>query len=148
MPNYRFAPGQVKLLPGEPQAFANDPHEGVMYDLRYRLFLIGGLAKARVQVDSGFTLTTIRDKVNRSVKRYPYGDVIAGKAGARRKGGGPRTVPEILDKGSRPHVIRARRRKALRFVVNGKVVFRRQVMHPGTRGSGFLTKSLIDGGSI
>jgi hypothetical protein len=148
MVNYRFTPGQVTLLPGEPQGFANDPQEGVMYDLRYRLFLIGGLAKARVQVDSGFTLTTIHDVVNRNVRRYPYGDVIAGKAGARRRGGGPRTVPVILDQGSRPHVIRARRRKALRFVVNGRVYFRRSVLHPGTRGSGFLTRSLYDGGSI
>lgn len=148
MANFRWEAGPVRLLPGEPMGFANDPHEGVMYDLRYRLFLISGLAKARVQVDLGFTLTTIRDQVNRNVRRYPYGDVIAGKAGARRPGGGPRTVPEILDKGSRPHVIRARRRKALRFVVNGKVVFRRSVMHPGTRGSGFLTRSLYDGGSI
>lgn len=148
MANFRWTTGQVRLLPGEPMAFANDPHEGVMYDLRYRLFLIAGLAKARVQVDLGFTLTTIHDQVNRNVRRYPYGDVIAGKAGARRPGGGPRTVPEILDKGSRPHVIRARRRKALRFVVNGKVVFRRSVLHPGTRGSGFLTRSLHDGGGI
>jgi len=147
MANFRFAPGQITLLPGEPQGFANDPREGVMYDLRYRLFLIGGLAKARVQVDSGFTLTTIHDVVNRNVRRYPYGDVIAGKAGARRENRRA-TVPVILDQGSRPHVIRARRRKALRFVVNGKVYFRRSVLHPGTRGSGFLTRSLYDGGSI
>jgi len=139
--DFRWAPGSVKLLPGEPQALANDPHAGIVYDLRYRLFLIGGLAKSRVQVRSGFTLTTIRDSLNRNVKRYPYGDVIAGRSGKR-------TVPEILDKGSRPHVIRAKRKKALRFVVNGKVVFRRQVNHPGTRGSGFLTRSLYDGGSI
>lgn len=144
----RWAAGPITLLPGEPQAFANDPHEGVMYDLRYRGFLIAGLAKARVQVASGFTLTTIRDAVSRNVRRYPHVDVIAGRAGARRRGGGPRTVPVILDKGSPPHVIRARRRKALRFVVNGKVIFRRSVMHPGTRGSGFLTRSLYDGGSI
>jgi len=148
MAGFHWVTGRVRLLPGEPQAFANDPHEGVVYDLRYRAFLISGLAKARVQVDTGFTLTTIRDEINRNVRRYPYADVIAGKSGARRPGGGPRTVPEILDRGSRPHVIRARRRKALRFVVNGRVVFRRSVMHPGTRGSGFLTKSLYDGGSI
>ena len=147
MVSFRWAPGRISLLPGEPQGFANDPNEGVMYDLRYRLFLISGLAKARVQVDTGFTLTTIHDVVSRNVRRYPYGDVIAGKSGSRR-GGRPRTVPVILDQGSRPHVIRARRRKALRFTVNGKVVFRRSVMHPGTRGSGFLTRSLYDGGSI
>lgn len=147
MTGYRFTPGTVTLLPGEPQGFANDPHEGVMYDLRYRLFLIGGMAKGRVQVDTGFTLTTIREVLNRNVKRYPYGDIIAGKPGARaakRRA----TVPVILDQGSKPHVIRAKHRKSLRFVVNGKVFFRRSVMHPGTRGSGFLTKSLYDGGSI
>lgn len=138
----------ISLLPGEPQAFANDEGEGVMYDLRYRLFLIAGLAKARVQVASGFTLSTIDSKVSKNKRRYPWGDVIAGKTGARRKGGGPRTVPVILDQGSPPHVIRARRRKALRFTVNGQVKFRRSVMHPGTRGSGFLTRSLYDGGSI
>lgn len=147
MANFRWQAGSVTLLPGEPQAFANDPHEGVMYDLRYRGFLIAGLAKARVQVDTGFTLTTIRDEVHRSVRRYPHVDVIAGKAGARKEKR-RNTVPVILDQGSKPHVIRARRRKALRFVVNGKVVFRRSVMHPGTRGSGFLTRSLYDGGSI
>lgn len=144
---FQWRPGSVTLLPGEPQGFANDPREGVMYDLRYRLFLIGGLAKKRVQVDSGFTLTTIRDVVNRNVRRYPYGDVIAGKAGARSEKR-RNTVPVILDRGSKAHVITARRRKALRFVVNGKVHFRRSVMHPGTRGSGFLTRSLYDGGSI
>lgn len=147
MADFRWAAGSVTLLPGEPQGFANDPREGIMYDLRYRLFLISGLAKARVQVDSGFTLTTIHDVVNRSVRRYPYGDVIAGKPGARKEKRRA-TVPVILDQGSRPHVIRARRRKALRFVVNGTVKFRRSVMHPGTRGSGFLTRSLYDGGSI
>lgn len=148
MANIRWQAGAVTLLSGEPQGLANDETAGVMYDLRYRLFLIAGLAKARVQVDDGFTLDTIRDKVNRNVRRYPYGDVIAGKAGVRRKGGGPRTVPEILDRGSRPHVIRARRKKYLRFVINGQVHFRTSVLHPGTRGSGFLTRSLIDGGSI
>lgn len=147
MVDFKWRPGSVTLLTGEPHAFANDPREGVMYDLRYRLFLISGLAKARVQVDSGFTLTTIHDVVNRSVRRYPYGDVIAGKPGARKEKRRA-TVPVILDQGSRPHVIRARRRKALRFVVNGTVKFRRSVMHPGTRGSGFLTRSLYDGGSI
>lgn len=144
----RWRTGPITLLPGEPQGFANDESEGVMYDLRYRIFLIAGLAKARVQVASGFTLTTIDSKISKNMRRYPHGDVIAGKAGARRKGGGPRTVPVILDQGSRPHVIRARRRKTLRFTVNGQVKFRRSVMHPGTRGSGFLTRSLYDGGSI
>lgn len=40
---------------------------------------------------------------------------------------------QFLDEGVKPHVIRPRRAKVLRFVVGGKVVFARRVMHPGTR---------------
>ena len=36
-----------------------------------------------------------------------------------------------LDSGARPHVIRPRRAKALRFVMDGRVVFARVVNHPG-----------------
>lgn len=39
----------------------------------------------------------------------------------------------FLDEGVRPHVIRARNAKVLRFRVGGKVLFRRQVFHPGTK---------------
>jgi hypothetical protein len=147
MVNFLWRTGSITLLPGEPQGLANDPNDGVMYDLRYRLFLIAGLAKARVQVKTGFHLDTIDDRVIRNVRRYPYGEVTAGKPGVNQ-GRRPKSLPVILDQGSPPHIIRARRRKALRFTVNGKVVFRRSVLHPGTRGSGFLTRSLYDGGSI
>lgn len=39
------------------------------------------------------------------------------------------------DRGARPHVIRPRRAKALRFVVDGRVVFARVVHHPGNAPS-------------
>lgn len=45
---------------------------------------------------------------------------------------------EHVEHGTRPHIIRARRAKALRFVANGKTVFRKWVRHPGTRGFRFL----------
>lgn len=44
---------------------------------------------------------------------------------------------------TRPHIIRARRRRALRFEIEpGVVVFRRMVMHPGTRGVPFLRRPM------
>lgn len=43
-----------------------------------------------------------------------------------------------LEYGTRPHIIRARRKKALRFVQNGRVRFAKQVQHPGTRPTKFL----------
>jgi hypothetical protein len=44
---------------------------------------------------------------------------------------------------TRPHLIRARRRAALRFESPpGTVIFRRMVMHPGTRGVPFLRRPM------
>jgi Bacteriophage HK97-gp10, putative tail-component len=48
----------------------------------------------------------------------------------------------MVHDGTRPHVIRPRRAKALRFRVGGRVVFARVVRHPGTRGRPFLDRAL------
>lgn len=47
-----------------------------------------------------------------------------------------------VNDGSRPHKIRARRAKVLRFQVGGQVVFAKVVNHPGTKGVHFLDKAL------
>ena len=44
------------------------------------------------------------------------------------------------DRGARPHVIRPVKAKALRFVMDGRVVFARVVHHPGNKGSGWFRK--------
>lgn len=44
--------------------------------------------------------------------------------------------------GTRPHLIRPRRKKALRFEVGGEVVFAKLVRHPGTRPNDFLGRAL------
>jgi hypothetical protein len=44
--------------------------------------------------------------------------------------------------GSRPHIIRPRRRKALRFISGGQVVFATRVQHPGSAPNRFLIKAL------
>ena len=43
-----------------------------------------------------------------------------------------------VHEGSRPHIIRPRRAKALRFEVGGRTVFARMVRHPGTKARPFL----------
>ena len=43
-----------------------------------------------------------------------------------------------VNDGTRPHVIRARNAKFLRFTVGGVVMFRRSVMHPGTKPRKFV----------
>jgi hypothetical protein len=44
--------------------------------------------------------------------------------------------------GTRPHIIRRHRAKALRFEVDGRVVFASVVHHPGTRPNNFLGRAL------
>lgn len=130
-----WRPTDVRLLPGEPHLFVNDRRQGVIPDLERRMALVAGVARVKVRVRTGLTLASIRQRTNVNPAGWPSVDVIAGHEGTN-------TVPVIEDQGSRPHVIRARRRKTLRFVVNGRVVFRRKVDHPGTQGSGFLTDAL------
>jgi hypothetical protein len=48
----------------------------------------------------------------------------------------------IMHEGSRPHVIRPVRAKALRFRVNGQIVYAAKVNHPGTRPRPYLTRWL------
>lgn len=57
----------------------------------------------------------------------------------------PHTV--LVHNGSRRHQIRPRRAGGwLRFEVGGRVVYARQVNHPGYRGDPFMTRALRDAG--
>ena len=40
--------------------------------------------------------------------------------------------------GTRAYIIRARRKKALRFEIDGTVIFRKSVKHPATKGRPWL----------
>lgn len=46
-----------------------------------------------------------------------------------------------VHEGARPHVIRPRNARALRFEINGRVIFARRVNHPGQRAQPFLTNA-------
>lgn len=57
----------------------------------------------------------------------------------------PATV--FVHNGTPRHKIRPRRQGGyLRFVVDGRVVFAREVNHPGYKGDDFLTRALRDAG--
>lgn len=47
-----------------------------------------------------------------------------------------------VHEGTKPHAIVARRAKALRFVMNGRVVYAKSVWHPGTKRNPFLVRAL------
>lgn len=52
-------------------------------------------------------------------------------------------APYVHD-GTRPHVIRPRRRQALKFRVGGMTVFAKFVNHPGNRARPFFDRALIE----
>lgn len=49
---------------------------------------------------------------------------------------------EAVHDGTRPHIIRPRRAKALRFRMGGRIVYAKFVRHPGTRARPFLDRAL------
>lgn len=85
-------------------------------------------------VRSGRLLATARRQYGVGA-RGPFWDVSIGLPGLT-------SYLQYLLYGSPPHVIRPRRRKALRFVAGGRVVFAKQVRHPGQRGDNFMVKAL------
>ncbi|MFD3535242.1 HK97 gp10 family phage protein [Streptomyces sp. NPDC058664] len=52
-------------------------------------------------------------------------------------------APWVND-GTRPHIIRPRRGKALKFKMGGRTVYAAVVHHPGTRARPFLDRALAD----
>lgn len=126
-------PIRIEFDPGQPKAFVvtdNDLSRNL--DLRASRVQMG--MRFRVRVRSGKLLSTIRKNPGANATTQ-YVDILAGGRGAN--------YVLIEEEGSRPHVIQARRRKALRIPVGGgRVIFRRRVYHPGTTGTHFMTRSL------
>lgn len=91
-------------------------------------------ARRRVPVRTGTLLTSLRREFGAAPGRQ-WVDVVAGVRGLT-------TYLGFVLRGTSPHIIRPRRRKALRFIHGGQLVFARSVRHPGTRARPFLTEAL------
>lgn len=65
-----------------------------------------------------------------------------GAAGQYVKVGSDLNYALLHHEGSKPHVIMATRAQALRFSAGGRIVYTRQVSHPGTRANRYLKDSL------
>lgn len=79
-----------------------------------------------------------RSPVGQSLKDATEHKFIRTGSGAVVRIFSTKKTAAFLEYGTKPHVIRARKASALRFVVGGKTVFARKVNHPGTRGFRFL----------
>lgn len=103
-------------------------------DLDARSSRVLTAARQQVGVRSGTLLASLRREWGEDASG-PYVDVAVGVAG----------LTDYLGhhmNGTPPHVIRPRRRKALRFVAGGGVVFAARVNHPGTAANPFMVRAL------
>lgn len=71
-------------------------------------------------------------------------DGVSGKGNYRAEGAVSFTAPYavFVHEGTRPHVIRPRRARALRFEMDGRVIFAAHVNHPGTAPNPFLANAV------
>lgn len=83
-------------------------------------------AKRRVNVRSG----ALKRSIGHSVSRR--GPLVRLLVFARAR------HARFVHDGTRPHVIRPRNARALRFEVGGRIVFAQRVNHPGYKGNPFL----------
>ena len=96
--------------------------------------LVLNRARVLVGVRSGRLISSL-DRDFGAGTLGPYAEVTAGVPGIT-------TYLGYHHDGTPPHEIRARRRKTLRFIYHGRVVYPVRVSHPGTKGTHFLTRAL------
>jgi hypothetical protein len=91
-------------------------------------------AQRTVPVKSGKLLTSLRREYGVG-SRGPYWQIHVGVPGLTN-------YLQYVLFGAAPHIIRPRRRKALRFIGRSGVTFATVVHHPGQRGNNFMVKAL------
>lgn len=80
------------------------------------------MAKQRVPVKTGKLQRSIRSRVSKTTATVSANAPYA----------------SFVENGTKPHTITAKGGGFLRFRVNGRVIFKRSVRHPGTRGKQFM----------
>ena len=88
------------------------------------------LAKRQVGVDTG----ALRASITHRTTSQSYGVSTTVTASDNKA--------MMHHEGTRAHRIEPRRAQVLRFVVGGKVVYAKQVWHPGTKPNRYLTDNL------
>jgi hypothetical protein len=83
-----------------------------------------------------------------ALQRATTGRVVRTRTGAIVRLQNRKAYAAAIDRGSKAHVIQVRRRKALRFIGSGGVVFRRRVNHPGTKPYRFLSRAVNEAGRL
>jgi hypothetical protein len=121
------------------ERWVNDPGQPIRRDQRRRAGNVQQYQLRRAPRRSGRLVSTSRKRDGRLGPLRPYIDVIIGRNGETDYLG-------YILFGTHAHVIRAipnRPNAHLRFVAGGRIVYAREVMHPGTRANNFVRDSLL-----
>lgn len=102
----------------------------------------GGIAHRRMSARTERVANIARNEAPGSMGNYIDWKVTEGPRGLQGVITCDHPAVRWVHEGARPHLIRPRRAKALRFEVNGQVVFTQLVRHPGNRANPFLTRAL------
>ena len=109
--------------------FRSSPSQDIGRDLYRRGRELQGYARMDVPKRTGRLAASIDVKYKKSLNPR----VIVGSS---------LNYAYFVHEGTKPHIIRARQGRTLRFVQNGRVIYATKVNHPGTRPTRFLTKHL------
>ncbi|WP_238419378.1 hypothetical protein [Streptomyces taklimakanensis] len=106
------------------------------------LRLPGGLVERNLRRRTERVAARARQLAPGSMGRYITTEVGRGPRGLTGSviSNHPATVYVV--NGTRPHIIRPRRARALRFQMGGRTVFAKIVHHPGTDANDFLSRAL------
>lgn len=121
---------KVVFRPGDLDNLLNSPRGDVGKYLKGRGLAIKAAAKGQV----GFKTGALRASIHLRHKRDARGQYV--------KIGSPLPYAKVHHEGAKPHLIKPKKRKALRFFTDGFMVFAHQVRHPGTRPNRYLTDNL------
>jgi hypothetical protein len=102
----------------------------------------GGIARRRLQQRVDRVARIAADEAPGSMGEYITTDIREGSRGLEGVITCTHPATRYVIEGTRPHLIRPRRARALRFEVGGDVVFTKLVRHPGTRPNNFLARAL------
>ncbi|MFI9026299.1 hypothetical protein [Streptomyces sp. NPDC053560] len=105
----------------------------------------GGLAERALARRTGRVADIARREAPGSMGAYIDWKVVSEPTGLRGVITCDHPAVNYVLEGTRPHIIRPRRKKALRFDVGGQTVFAKVVHHPGTKPNNFLGRALRAG---
>lgn len=102
----------------------------------------GSIAERRLARRTSRAADIARDLAPGSMGQYIDWHIRSGSRGLEGVITCDHPAVHYVINGTRPHLVKPRRAKALRFEVGGEVVFAAYARHPGTRPNPFLQQAL------